>query len=655
MTHLNTASFVWSIADLLRGPYKQSDYGKVILPFAVLCRLDAVLAPTKPDVLKLVRQYAAQGHPAPDDLLRLATKLSFYNTSELTLADIAASPLSAQEDLVEYLGAFSTNVRDIFERYDLIKQIQLLADRKLLYPVLRRFVAVDLSPTKVSNEQMGLMFEELIRRFAELSNETAGEHYTAREVIQLMVALLFSEDDEALSKPGVVRSVYDPTAGTGGMLAVSEEYVREHNPAAKLALFGQELNDESYAICKADLLIKGYGANNIKQGNTLKHDEHLDEQFDYVLSNPPFGVEWSAAEDEVRAEHARGTGRFAPGLPRRNDGAMLFLLHGLSKLRPAKADGTGGGRMAIVLNGSPLFTGNAGSGESEIRRFILERDLLEAIVALPTDLFYNTAIGTYVWILSNRKAPERKGKVQLIDATALYEKMPKSLGNKRVQMTAAHIARVVRAHGAFVEDDTSRIFRNEDFGYRTVTVERPLRQNYRVSDDRLAHLDDDKKLGKRPDLDQLKAALRAKVGDAIFKSRADFTGYIELALKPLGVSAAEVKAVVTALAERDETAEPARDAKGCLIPDPELRDTVDVPLLEPLDEYLEREVRPYAPDAWFSDDVRDRDGKLGKVGYEIAFTRYFHTYEPLRPLEVIDAELRQRTARVTELLGKILG
>jgi len=474
----NLSAFIWSVADLLRGDFRQSEYGKVILPFTVLRRLDCVLEPTKAAVLaELDKRTKAGLNPEP--FLFKAADQSFYNTSKLDLRTLLGDQDHIAENLRSYVQAFSPAVRDIFERFDFHTQIDRLDKANLLYMVTEKFATIDLHPDVVSNAQMGTVFEELIRRFAELSNETAGEHFTPREVIRLMVNLLFIEDDEALTKPGVVRSIYDPTAGTGGMLSVAGEHLTEINPEARLVMFGQELNDESYAICKADMLIKGQDVSNIIAGNTLSADGLPAAKFDYMLSNPPFGVEWKKVEKEVRKEHEQKgfDGRFGPGLPRVSDGSMLFLMHLLSKMRPAV---DGGSRFAIVLNGSPLFTGGAGSGESEIRRYVLENDLLEAIIALPTDLFYNTGIATYVWVVSNRKPSARKGTVQLIDASGMWQKMRKSLGSKRKEIGATHIDDITRLFGAFEEvtregKPISKIFRNEEFGYSTITVERPER------------------------------------------------------------------------------------------------------------------------------------------------------------------------------------
>jgi type I restriction enzyme M protein len=537
MNHQSLSAFIWSVADLLRGDYKQSEYGKVILPFTVLRRLDCVLESTKAAVLaEQADRLKADINPEPF-LLRKAGQ-SFYNISPLDMKKLMGDQDHIRENLFAYIQGFSAAVRDIFERFDFYTQVERLAKAGLLYQVTERFAHVDLHPDQVSNSQMGLVFEELIRKFAEISNETAGEHFTPREVIRLMVNLLFIEDDDVLAKPGVVRTIYDPTAGTGGMLSVAGEYLHEHNPDARLTMFGQELNPESYAICKADMLIKGQDVANITFGNTFSDDGHLHRKFDYMLSNPPFGVEWKKVEQEIRREHeTQGySGRFGPGLPRVSDGSLLFLLHLISKMRPAV---DGGSRFGIVLNGSPLFTGAAGSGESEIRRYVLENDLLEAIIGLPTDMFYNTGIATYVWILSNRKPEHRKGLVQLIDASGFWQKMRKSLGSKRKELSDAHIAEITRLFGNFEEASQdndgkkpiSRIFKNTDFGYRTITVERPLRNE---------------------------------------------SGQIVLAAKG--------------------------KQKGKPQPDTSLRDTENVPLNEDVEDYLQREVLPHVPDAWIDHD-----------------------------------------------------
>jgi type I restriction enzyme M protein len=477
---MSLSSLIWSVAELLRGDYKQSDYGKVILPFTVLRRLDCVLEPKKKAVLAEFDLRKKSGIN-PEPFLLRKSGVSFYNTSAMDLKALLGDQDHIAVNLDAYIQAFSPAARDIFDRFKFGSQIEYMASKGLLYLVIEKFANFDLHPAVVSNAEMGNIFEELIRKFAELSNETAGEHFTPREVIRLMVNLLFVEDDAVLSQPGVVRTIYDPAAGTGGMLSVAGEYLAEHNPDARLTMFGQELNDESYAICKADMLIKSQDVNNIIAGNTLSDDGQRGKKFDYMLSNPPFGVDWKKVERQVRSEHEVDgfDGRFGPGLPRVSDGSLLFLLHLISKMRPAV---DGGSRFGIVLNGSPLFTGGAGSGESEIRRYVLENDLLEAIIALPTDMFYNTGISTYIWIVSNRKPPQRKGKVQLIDASSFWQKMRKSLGSKRKELGDEHIADITRIFASFEEVTRdvpiSRIFRNEGFGYRTITVDRPLRDEF---------------------------------------------------------------------------------------------------------------------------------------------------------------------------------
>jgi type I restriction enzyme M protein len=473
MPDTNLSSLIWSIAELLRNDYKQSEYGKVILPFTLLRRLDQVLAPTKAAVLDAAATHTDSPEAMRDHRYRQAAGFKVYNTSRFDVPKLLGDPDHLQANLLNYLNGFSTEAREIFEKYDFVNQIARLEGSNLLFLVLQRFAAVDLSPETISNTQMGSVFEELIRRFAELSNETAGEHFTPREVITLMVHLLFHEDDLLLAQQGTVRTLYDPCAGTGGMLSVSDEYIAGHNPGAQLALYGQEVNPESYAICMADMLIKGHDVGNIVFGNTLSGDGHSGKNFDYMLANPPFGVDWSKVEKEVRDEHKQKgfAGRFGPGLPRKSDGSLLFLMHLVSKMRPLDE---GGSRIGIVLNGSPLFTGSAGSGESEIRRYLLENDLVETIVGLPTDMFFNTGISTYVWILSNKKNELRRGKVQLIDGTARWQKMKKSLGSKRKMLGPDDIAEIVRLHGEFTEGELVRIVPTEEFGYTTVTVNRPL-------------------------------------------------------------------------------------------------------------------------------------------------------------------------------------
>ena len=472
MNQQSLSALIWSVADLLRGDFKQSEYGRAVLPFIVLRRLDCVLTPTKAVVLAEVDKKKKAGI-AYEEFARRAAKQPFFNISPMDIKTLMGDQDHLRANLKSYIQGFSPEVRDIFSRFEFEATVERLHKAGLLYLVLEKFAEIDLHPSSVTNTQMGYIFEELIRKFAEISNETAGEHFTPREVIKLMVELLFIEDDAALSKPGTVRTIYDPTTGTGGMLSVAAEHLQAVNPKARLTMFGQELNDESYAVCKGDMLIRGQDVSNIVAGNTLSDDGHPGKTFDYMLSNPPFGVEWKKVEKEVRAEHENKgfSGRFGPGLPRVSDGSLLFLMHLLSKMRPPKE---GGSRIGIVLNGSPLFTGGAGSGESEIRRYVLENDLVDAIVALPTDMFYNTGISTYVWILTNRKSDHRKGKVQLINGAEFFQKMRKSLGSKRKELGEGDITRIVNLYGECEENEYSKIFDNADFGYSTITVERPL-------------------------------------------------------------------------------------------------------------------------------------------------------------------------------------
>ena len=499
MTSLNfsqTAAFIWSVADLLRGDFKQSQYGRIILPFTLLRRLECVLEETKEAVV--IEAQNVRASPLPEEakeklILRATNGLTFFNASPLDLSKLGQNDIKA--NLENYIQYFSRDAREIFEHFKFSEFISLLDDANLLYKIVQKFATTDLSPQAISNHEMGLVFEELIRRFAESSNETAGEHFTPRDIVRLTTSLVFMEDDEALTREGIIRTLYDPTAGTGGFLSSGMEYVHELNPKAVMRAFGQELNPESYAICKADMLIKGQDVSRIKLGNTLSNDQLPADRFDYMLSNPPFGVDWKKIEADINNEHRKGfSGRFGPGLPRVSDGSLLFLLHLISKMRDADT----GGRIGIILNGSPLFTGGAGSGESEIRRYILEADLLEGIVALPTDMFYNTGIATYVWILSNKKSAERTGKIQLIDASKLYSKMRKSLGSKRNMMSEEDIRLITRTFGDVEVSQAknaegerilaSKLFRSTDFGFRRLTIERPLRLTAQVTDDAIAAL-----------------------------------------------------------------------------------------------------------------------------------------------------------------------
>jgi type I restriction enzyme M protein len=633
--------FIWAVADLLRGDYKQSEYGKVILPLTVLRRLDSVLEKTKDAVLAKAKVLPAKADETiKDAMLRAAAGQTFYNLSKFTFKTLLDDPPQLAINLHHYITGFSPDAREIFtDKFKFSEQITRLDEANILFLVVSKFKEIDLHPDAVDNVTMGYIFEELIRKFSELSNETAGEHFTPREVIRLMVNLLFMEDDDRWHTKGIIKTLYDPAAGTGGMLSVAEHYIRDLNPDASLKTFGQELNPESFAICKSDMMIKGQDPGNVRFGNSFTQDGFPDEKFDYFLSNPPFGVEWRKVEREVRNEHeTRGmSGRFGAGLPRVSDGSLLFLQHMISKF---KQDGQGS-RLAIVFNGSPLFTGGAGAGESEIRRWVIENDWLEAIVALPDLLFYNTGISTFIWVVTNRKSKRRKGKVQLINAASFYQKMRRSLGSKRNEIAQEQIEEITRIYGNFRVGPHCQIFNNEDFGYWRVTVERPLRLNFVVTPDRLARIKDD--------------TLRAKVSPAlatlteVVKNRDAFAEQVKAAVKGASVTLkpAELKAVLAALGERDTTADICTDTKGNPEPDPDLRDFENVPLAEEIDAYFEREVKPHVPDAWI-------DTEKTKKGYEIPFTRHFYEYTPLRPLEDIRAEIESLEAEIQGMLNGAL-
>jgi len=659
------AGFIWSVAELLRGDYKQSEYGKVVLPFTVLRRLDCVLDSTKEAVLKKVAELPANADDKiREKLLNRASGQLFHNLSPFTITLLKGDPEHIGANLNNYLNGFSSNIREIFiDKFNLPDQIDRLDKANLLYLIVSKFCEIDLHPDEVSNLEMGYIFEELIRKFSEQSNETAGEHFTPREVIRLMVNILFCEDRDALTKPGIIRTLYDPASGTGGMLSVAEGYLRELNPDASLHVFGQELNPESYAICKSDMMLKGQDPSHIHYGNSFTADGLPNDKFDYFLSNPPFGVEWKKVESEITAEHkTKGfDGRFGAGLPRVSDGSLLFLQHMVSKFK------TEGSRLAIVFNGSPLFTGGAGSGESEIRRWIIENDMLEAIIGLPDQLFYNTGISTYIWVITNRKPAHRKGKIQLVDATGYYQKMRKSLGNKRNEIPDDKIDEITRIFGDFESTAMSKVFDNEDFGFWRVTVERPLRLNFAVTPERLALLREStaftglgktKKKGQAGEEEinagkQLQTAITEALtslsNQALCKNRDEFTKLLKRALKQKDVTvpAPLFKAILNALGERDETADVCCDSRGNPEPDPELRDYENVPLKEDVEIYFNREVLPHVPDAWIEHDKT-------KKGYEIPFTRHFYTYKPLRPLEEIEAEIVAIENEIQGMLQKVL-
>ena len=648
----NHASFIWSAADLLRGTYKQHEYGDIILPFTVLSRLDAVLAPKKAAVLKAMAGLDVDTEP-PAAMLRARAghTYSFFNRSRHDLKTLQGDPDNLADNLRDYVNAFSGNVREIFEKYDFEATIYGLATNDLLLQILQHFAKVNLHPDNVTNEKMGHIFEELIRKFAEASNETAGEHFTPREVVDLMVTILL-EGEEYLMTPGIVRDVYDPTAGTGGMLSVADDRITGLNGSAQVNLLGQEINAASYAICKADMVVKGQPIDNIVHGNTLTNPAFADRTFHYGLSNPPFGVDWKKERAAVTTEHevAGFTGRFGPGLPRVSDGSMLFLLHLLSKLRDP-SQGTAG-RGAIVLNGSPLFTGGAGSGESNIRKWVLANDYLEAIIGLPTDMFYNTGISTYVWILNKDKPKSRRGKVQLIDATEMFVKMRKSIGSKRKELSKQNIEEIAHLYSTFEESKTSKIFANEDFFYRTITVERPLRLNYAFTPDRIERALVLKAVAKLPEAeqDQLHKALEtaeAQAAGMVSTNREEFRAQLMGALNEAGLALkpALENALIGELGEHDDDGELVTKA-GKPAPDASLRDTENVPWDEDIHEYLEREVKPFVPDAWI-DETKTREGA------EIPFTRHFYTYVPPRPLEEIDRDLDEVLGRIRARLEEV--
>lgn len=708
-THRQLANDIWSICNLLRGPYKRNEYRKVILPLTVLRRFDCLLAPTKAQALQTFNQYKGKPESIIRSVMQSATGYPFYNLSKLELApsqqgrhSLLDDPGNLAPNLNSYINGYSPNIRDIFDHFRFGEQITKMAEKNLLFQVIQKFATFDLSFSGLSADQaamqMGYVFEELIRIGAEQSNEEAGEHFTPREVIKLMVNLLLAPEQD-LRRSHVVKTIYDPACGTGGMLSVAEKYIRELNHEAKPLLYGQDWNDEAWAVCRSDMLIKGEDADNIALGDTFTKDAHArDEQgqkrsFDYMLANPPFGVEWKQQQRYI--EHERDSlgyqGRFGAGTPRINDGALLFLQHMIDKMRPASE---GGSRIGIVFNGSPLFTGDAGSGESEIRRWIIENDWLEVVVALPEQLFYNTGISTYIWILTNHKEPQRKGKVQLIDARHHWVPMEKSLGNKRRRMgdpsdkpkDPDYLGDITRLHGQFQEGSSrwvlfdqdgkvvsvsniaptgdlpgtaaagqawkqlivSQVFDNEDFGYHKITVERPLRLNFHATPERLARLTGMAGSEKRQQQIHDLLAEFAKRHPEPMNDRKRFLDCLKPLDRELDVrlSMPELKAVVNALGERDESAEICRNRDGEAEADPELRDTENVPLKESIQAYFEREVLPHVPDAWI-------DHSKTKIGYEIPLNRHFYRYEPPRELAVIEAEIKALEADIVRLLGEV--
>jgi type I restriction enzyme M protein len=640
------ANFVWSLAELLRGAYTGPEYGKVMLPLVILRRLDCVLEPTKAAVLEEAARRVGTT-PNPDPFLRAAAQQSFYNTSNFTLTTVLADADQVGPNFRNYLAGFSPGVAEIFDNLGFNAQVDKLEENELLYLMLGKFVEVDLHPETVPSTAMGYVFEELLRRA--WSNESAGDHYTPREVIRVMAELLLSGDEDLLRTPRAIRTLYDPACGTGGMLAVAEEYLHELNPLASFELFGQQLLPESYAVCRADMLMKGHDPSRVALGNTLTADAHPGARFDYLLSNPPFGVEWKKEKERVTREHTEQgvNGRFGAGLPRVTDGAFLFLQHMISKMKPV-ADG--GSRIAIVFNSSPLMTGDAGSGESEIRRWIIEHDWLEAVVALPDELFFNTNIATYFWLVTNRKSEARRGRIQLIDARSFWEPMPRSLGKKRKQITDAQRAEVVRIHQNFEDGPYSRIMANEAFGYRRLAIEKPRRVRYEVSEEALAILAANRtfqNVGRstrraRGDailddangdalraavLTQMRAAIGAQAG-----TRAEARVILANALAVTGLTPALREAILDATAVDDVDGEAVADARGRPVMDADLTDYERIPLDADAAAFIEAEVVPFSPDAQMNADKE-------RIGYELPVTRIFYRYEPPRALEQIDREI----------------
>ena len=656
--HSYFANLIWQIADLLRGPYRPPQYERVMLPMTVLRRFDCVLAPTKPEVLAAYDRRGERLHgDALDVRLNRAAGQRFHNHSPLDFEKLKGDPDNIAQHLVSYIQGFSANVRRIFEYFEFEAEIEKMRESNILYLVVSKFCDVDLHPDRVPNEQMGLLFENLIRRFNELANETAGDHFTPREVIRLMVSILFIHDDELLATPGTVRKLLDPACGTGGMLAEAQNYLRDLHGAARLYVYGQDYNNRAFATAASDMLMKQVdhngGGDSIRFGDSLTGDQFEEETFDYFLTNPPFGVDWKRQKNDIQREHDKlgFEGRFGAGLPRVNDGSLLFLQHMTHKFEPVRPDEhKHGSRLAIVFSGSPLFTGGAGSGESDIRKWIIENDWLEAIIALPEQMFYNTGIGTYVWIVTNRKEERRKGKIQLLDARDLWtaggsEDNRRSLGDKRRHIAAEQIEGIVRLYGRFEDGERSKLFDNADFGYTRVTVERPLRLRYQMTIEDKARfldacpylLDDvqaiDKALGREPSYDW----------NATWESIAALLHERQSRWKKT-----EQKLFRDVFTEKDPQAERVRKdgrEKG-YEPDTELRDFENVPLKDDIDAYFEREVRPHVPDAWMD---RDKD----KVGYEINFNRHFYKYTPPRPLEQIDADLKKAEEKIMRLLREV--
>lgn len=642
-------NFIWTIRDKdLRFYYERSEVGDVVLPLVVLRRLDAVLAPTKAKVLKKAASLTGSPDDSADLLAHVAGQ-SFYNVSKFDFPTLVSQdPDNIRDNVLDYLNGFSPNVREIIAKFGFVSHVEKMDEVGILLRVLGKFASssLDLSPENVSNLDMGYLYEDLLRLVSDLSNKEAGDHFTPREVISLMVHLLVT-DTEDLHTVGKVLTCYDPACGTGGMLTETEKQLLTINPKARVYLFGQEINPKSHAVCTSDMLIKGQDATNIKRLDTLAHDGFPDRRFEYVIANPPYGVDWSESMDEVKREHARGfAGRFGAGLPGKGDGQLLFVQHMVAK---AKTADEGGGRVAVVLNGSPLFSGDAGSGESNIRKWLFENDLVEAIIGLPDQLFYNTGINTYVWVLATKKRPERQGLVQLIDARDLYSKMSKSLGDKRNEFTQSHISEIVRIYESFTNNERSKIMRNEEFGYTKITIERPLRLRYELTSATLERLRSDKVLTK------LSPAVHAAILD-VLATAAPWTGETRLEtdaavaswLTEVGKTSKAVRdSLIAALSVKDPHGEPLVDAKtGGAVPDAALRDTEYVPLTASMDDFVKSRVLAFYPNAW-------RNAAADKIGYEIPFTRCFYRYVPPRLLGEIDEQIRERIEHVVKLIAAV--
>lgn len=658
--HNQKTSMIWNIADILRGGWHQYEYQNVILPLVVLKRLDSILQDTKGKVLEQYNEY--RGKVNVDPILKSTSGVGFYNISPFDFKKLTEEPSQIGANFSNYLNGFSENIRDIFEKFDFDQQFEKLKDGNILFLIIQELNKVDLSPTSTDNHKMGLIFEELLRKFSEMSNETAGEHYTPRDVIKLMVEILLDPDREELKNPHLIRTIYDPACGTGGMLTVAKDYITtEINPDADVFLYGQELNSVTYAMAKSDMLIKGEDPDKIRGGekdhskaSTLSNDQFFGESFDYGLSNPPYGVDWKSDKQVVEKEAERSfAGRFGAGTPRISDGQLLFLEHLVYKMRPVK---DGGSRIAIVHNGSPLFTGDAGSGESEIRRWLLEKDYLETIIALPDQLFYNTGINTYLWFVTNRKSAERKGKVQLIDGRKFFQKMRKSLGSKRHEIKDEHRIKILDIYREFKESEYSKIFNTTEFGYRQITVERPLRLNFQVSGERIEILKLSPAFLKQlPDYQkEILDSLTQFPDKKLFLDREEFLGVFNPHTRLLKLSASLKKTILDALSEQDENANICMDSSGNVEPDSNLRDNENVPLGTDINGYFDKEVKPYVPDAWINETVRDhKDNQIGKVGYEIPFTRFFYKYEPPRSLEAIETDIEKTENELLELLKQL--